>query len=209
MRKLLLTTAAVAAAIAGAVADMDSTDVDYCIDWGDGKDIFNTRLVFVKKYNDLKPFKIPRNQRARSGCTGYSHSFYSNFYFIDKSGREVFYFNDGFHGGSGGGFEIKRITTLALDSGGKSSCISSISPVIISYEKFEELVKIDFTDTANLRESLIKNVKKKDLLWFKGKIINGHVNVIVMCSPDLDTTYQVGFRAKVIGECKSDFLKKH
>jgi hypothetical protein len=188
---------------------MDSADVDYCIDWGDGKDIFNTRLVFVKKYNDLKTFKIPRNRRVRSTCTGYSYGFYSNFDFVDKSGREIFYFSDGLHAGAGGGLEIKHTTTLALDSGGKSSCISSSSPVIISYEELEEHLKIDFTDTANLWESHIKNVKKKDLLRLKGKIINGYVNVNVGCQPDLDTTYQVGFHAKVIGECKSNFLKKH
>jgi len=209
MRKLLLTTAAVAAAIAGAFANMDSADVDYCIDWGDGKDVFSTCLVFVKKHNDLKPFKIMRNRQARSTCTFYSYSFSSNFYFIDKSGREVFYFNGDFASIGGGGLEIKYTTSIALDSGGRSDCVSSTSRAIISVKELEEYVKIDFADTASLWESAIKNVKKKDVLRLKGKIINGYVDVSVHCQPDLDTTYRVGFHAKVIGECKSDFLKRH
>ena len=198
MRKLLLTTAAVAAAIAGAFANMDSADVDYCIDWGDGKDVFSTRLVFVKKYNDLKPFKITRNRHARSTCTYYSYSFSSNFYF-----------NGGFAGMGGGGLEIKYTTSIALDSGGRSDCVSSTSRAIISAKELEEHIKIDFADTASLWESAIKNVKKKDVLRLNGKIINGYVGVSVHCQPDLDTTYRVGFRAKVIGECKNDFLKRH
>jgi hypothetical protein len=212
MRKLILTTTAVAAAIAGAFADMDSADVDYCIDWGDGKDIFNTRLIFVKKYNDLKTFKIPRNRRVRSACTSYTYSFSTCLYLVDKSGRQVFHFNGGFAGGGGGGFWMKHTTSIAFDSVGnvgKSSCVSSTSPSIISAEELEEHIKIDFADTASLWESVIKNVKKKNVLGLKGKIINGYVEVNVHCRPDLDTTYQVGFRAKVIGECKSDFLKKH
>jgi len=208
MRRLLRTIAAVAAAIGLAYADMDSADADYCIGWGNGKDIFNTHLLFVRKYNDLKTFKVPRNRLTRSTCTGYSYGFSPTFIFIDKSGREVFFFHGGFYVGAGGGVTIKRTTTLAIDSGGVSNCVSSTTPVIISAEELEELVKISFADSASLWESTIKHVKKKDFLRFKGKIINGHVDVSIGCEPDLDTTYSIDFRIRVIGECKNDFLKE-
>jgi len=187
---------------------VDSADADYCIDWGDGKDIFDTKLVLVKKRKNIKAFKIPRNRQARSTCISYSYSVSPSFYFIDKSGREVFNFEGGFTGGGwGGGIEITYRTSIALDSGGKSDCVSSTRYPTISAKELEENIKIDFTDSAGLWESAIKNVKKKDILRLKGKNINGDIKVSVHCQPDLDTTYQVGFRAKIIGECKSDFLK--
>jgi hypothetical protein len=191
MRKLLLTTAAVAAAIAGAFAvepthseNADSSYADYCIKFENSDTTLAAKLLLVKEYRKLEPIRLdpPKTFRCRSLC-----------------GSEDYYFD----------VVEKRISELHREipyAGG----VGEVNSWIEGYSHGEKTLGpvIPISHTSELRilmppiDGRLKDKWKKGLLSLKeNTYTDAKVKVWRDCST-LDTTFQVNYRVRLIGECK-------
>jgi hypothetical protein len=174
--------------------NINHADADYCIDWGNDKTEFDARvvkLVFVKKHND---FKIRLNIQDSIKCTHvYRFTSSSQFSSVDELGRKLFT------------FELLRkinenlVATLYYCSG--------CDPKYGQEPEFVKILRPEipfvFPDTSGTLLANISEYKKDDLLQLKGKTINAYVIQYISCYPDLDTTFNMDFRVRIMGECES------
>jgi len=191
MHKLILTTAAVAAAIAGAFAaepthseSADSSYADYCIKYENSDKTIAAKLLLVKEYKKLEPIRLdpPKTFRCRS-----------------LSGSEDYYFDA----------VEKRIRELHREipsAGG----VGQINSWIEGYSDGEKILGpvIPIGHTSELlilmppMDGRLKNKWKKGLLSLKeNTYTDAKVKVWLNCST-LDTSFQVDYRVRLIGECK-------
>jgi hypothetical protein len=176
--------------------NMDSADADYCIDWiGDEKSI-EARLIFVKKYKDLK---IRLNIQEPLKCMGrYTSWPSSDFYFIDESGRKVFIFETLGFGSSAWESKSAHSTVIRIDGRNDDSSRSRIGRMVPELVKIlQPEIQIKFPDTTESNK-----YEREKLLQLKGKIIDAYINNYIKCDPDLDTTYRINFRVRITGVCK-------
>jgi hypothetical protein len=162
--------------------NIDIADTDYCINWIGEEKVLGANLVFVKGNNNSNISLITKLPGiCRADYRAFTSSY---FYFIDRSGREVFSFESLSDG-------------IALRW--------NIFPILSDWEKE---IPLDFPDTTGYMETSLKNFKKKDLLRHKGKIIGAYIRHTIQCPPDFDTTYRIDFRVRITGECKREPFKE-
>ncbi|MDR3019664.1 MAG: hypothetical protein LBU66_02035 [Treponema sp.] len=172
--------------------NINFADADYCINWMDEENKFDTRLVFVKKNDDSK---IQPDTLYSMECIGrYSMSIYYNFYFIDESGQKLFSFGSllpALYGAAAWEFRSRSSRYFIKEMNDRL-----LSPVI----------QVDFPNTTGYLETAPSTFKKEDLLQFEGKIVDAHIDYSIKCPPDLDATHRINFRVKITGLCEPDFL---
>jgi hypothetical protein len=197
--------------------DKDLADADYCIDWlgeeafdveSEGELVFDVRLVLVKKSRSLalsigrqKPIPCVEKYHTREGA---------QFFLADTHGKQIFMFE------SLGLLEIAESPEYKMDIwiDGEKGYESKIIPIAPKRIKtLPAKIRIEFPDTVYY---LIKKPKeydkhnRKELLQpFMGKTINAEIWKRITCLPDIEyAEYRIKFRARITGECDSDFLNK-
>jgi hypothetical protein len=156
-------------------------DADYCINWIGNRKVLGANLVFVKENNNSNISLITKLPgMCRADYRAFTSSY---FYFIDRSGREVFSFES-----------LSEGIALGWNK----------FPILSDWEKE---IPLDFPDTTGYMETSLKNFKKNDLLRLKGKIIGAYIKHSIQCPPEFDTTYRIDFSVRIIGECKRETLK--
>jgi hypothetical protein len=191
MRKLILTTAAVAAAIAGTFAgepthpeNPDSSYADYCIKFEDGDTTIAAKLLLVKEYKKLEPIRLdpPKTFRCKilSGA--------ENYYFdaVEKKISEL-------HREFPSAGMVGQINSWGSAYGHGEIILGPVIPISHTSELLIFMPHID---------DRIKDKWKKGLLSLKeNTYTDANVNVWRKCST-FDTSFQVNYRVRLIGECK-------
>jgi hypothetical protein len=141
-------------------------------------------LLLVKKINDMEIRAAEEYIKCESY---YALNVGAKIDFIVESGREMISFSGSYRkswtwGHSGHGITTGRFTWRP--------------PVI----------QVDFPPYLLFFGRRPQDDVLVDLLLFENKIIDGQMMVFPRCNPDLDTTYNLNFRAKITGLCEPDFL---
>jgi len=187
MRKLLLTTAAVAAAIAGAFAaelthskNADSSYADYCVRIEESDTTLSIKLLLVKEYRDLEPIRLDTQMQFKCETSFWGSTSYS-FDFIEKRVGEL----------------LDKLTSSGVWFYGNgwydlnSQKLNPTQPVVHVSELPIFMVK------GRQKEKW----KKEQLLLKENTYTNATVSIRFECLP-IDTTFQVNYRVRLIGECK-------
>jgi hypothetical protein len=67
--------------------------------------------------------------------------------------------------------------------------------------KLSQTIQVDFPKSETI-SYVEKRRKKEELLLLKNQIIDANVKISIRCLPDLDTIFNIPFRAHITGECK-------
>jgi hypothetical protein len=154
-------------------APADSADADYCIDFNGEL----PRLIFEKKNNDLKPILL--DMRRFSKFVYYYSNTSTNFKFT--AGRETC--DDFYTQATLNGYMPKEISELP------------------------QVIQADFPPKSEFIAFVEGRRKKEELLLFKDQVIDASIEISInngclRCLPNLDTTFNIPFRARITGECK-------
>ena len=189
MRKLLLTAAAVAAAIAGAVAvepthseNADSSYADYCIKIEDSDTTLVAKFLLVKKYRNLEPIRI--DSQMTFWCTSVSGSDRYYFDIVEEKISEL----------------RRKLTHIGISVEG-SAWGAGVSDGKLNLGPVIPISHIDTLRILNIKDRNKENWKKGLLPLKEITYTNAKVKAWRNCSP-LDTTFQVNYRVRLIGECK-------
>jgi len=194
----ILTLLIISASLPCRSEGIDSADANYCIDWSNRKEDGGARLIFINKHTDLR---IPINTQDSLTCVGsYFSSVSSCFYFVDELGKKVFSFYSLPNiVGAGTARSFPRWYTIS--DTGIPELVKTLPPEILIMFP----IKTDYI----VVEPMFKSFKKENLLRFKGNIIDANIDYKLNCQPNLDTTYTINFRVKIMGTCDSVFLNTH
>jgi len=187
MRKLLLTTAAVAAAIAGAVAgepihseNADSYYADYCISIEESDMTFSVKLLLVKEYRDLEPIRLDTLEQFKCEKSFWGNTDYK-FDFIEKRIGEL----------------LNKFTSSGVwfyGNGWVNLYSQKLKPA-------QSVVHVSELPILTVKGRQREKWKKESLLLKENTYTNVTVSIRRECLP-LDTTFQVNYRVRLIGECK-------
>jgi hypothetical protein len=162
--------------------NINSADADFCFD-------FRTRqpmLLLVKKNNDLE---IRADERYIECKSRYRLIVDTRIDFVIESGRNVISFGGGYIKGWILGHSSHSVTTDRFR-------IRQPAVIVVEFPPY-----VPYSSIKRLQDDELV-----DLLLFENKIIDGQMMVSPICDPDLDTTYNFNFRARITGLCEPDFL---
>jgi hypothetical protein len=77
--------------------------------------------------------------------------------------------------------------------------LSGYDPKEIS--ELSQVIQVDFPK-SEIISFVEERRKKEELLLFKDQIIDANIKISIRFLPNLDTTFNIPFRARITGECK-------
>jgi len=183
VKKILL---AFFATVAVVLAErIDYADADFCFDFRGER----PQLLVVKQNRGIEIQTVGASDSMK--CERYSESVGIGIDFIDKSGKRIVSFSH-YYGGMG----------EFIGCGPNGSITFGIVPTVIE-------IKLPSKSTQFWTHERTTAEMSKDLLQFKNKVIDGHIEVDSKCEPSYENKYEINFRAKITGECPADFLSNH
>jgi hypothetical protein len=159
----------------------DSSYAEYCVNFEDNDTMFSVNLLLVKEYRNVE--LILSDTQELFKCENLSWSERYEFCSIDKKIGELL------HEFTSSGISIRGTSGYIISGGGILDRVITIGPeyewrilTVKGYQK-EKWRK----GLLSLRENMYTDVK---------------THLTYSCSPYFDTTIQIDYRVKLIGECK-------
>ena len=182
--------------------DMDSVDGIFCFDLRGER----PELLLVKKYNDLKVRTVKDTEEpilcestnlryGESDYIGYGAS--AKIDFIDKSGKSV--------------AVLKAMYGMSSGRIGMGSIMNFYNTPRRSFYPLRSEVQAALPGSLTVWNFNISQKEKdgfyKWLSQFKDTIIDGDMGISISCEPQ-KLSYEIKFRARIIGECDCDFFNE-
>lgn len=159
----------------------DSSYADYCVSFEESDITFSVKFLLVKEYRNLEPIRLDTHKLFKCDTISWSEGYY--FDVVDNIVGELL------HRLTSSGVLFNTTSVYFCPGGGILNTVISAGHVPES------------------RILIVKGHQKET--WKKGMLslketqyTNVEARVRYRCPPQLDTTFQVNYRVRLIGECK-------
>jgi hypothetical protein len=159
----------------------DISYADYCVRFEESDTMFSVKFLLVKEHRQLEPIRLDTHKLFKCDTLSWSEGYY--FDVVDNIVGEL----------------LHRLTSFGVSFYGTPVYFSPgggiLNPVISADHVPESRILI-------VKGRQMESWKKGMLSLKETQYTNVKASVRYRCPPQLDTTFQMNYRVRLIGECK-------